>query len=57
MTALAKIEAIDETLKTLTEAWKDAAPEKAEKWRVKIDEVLDSRIEQMAIRDSAAWPQ
>lgn len=47
-----KIEAIDETLKTTTDAWKDAAPDKAEKWRRKIDVLLDQRLEQMAIRDS-----
>lgn len=50
-TPLEKIAAIDETLKTCTDAWKDASPDKSDKWRVKIDDLLDQRIEQMKQRD------
>jgi len=49
---ITKIAAIDETLKTCTDAWKDASPDKVNKWRIKIDDLLDQRLEQMQQRDS-----
>lgn len=51
MTPEQTIEASDETLKTYSEALADSTPEKASKWKKKIDYLLDARLEQMNLRD------
>jgi len=49
-----KIDAIDETLRTHSEAWQDAPAEKKSRWWKKINELLDQRLLAMAERDAQA---
>jgi len=52
MNPIETIAAIDETLKTYSEALEDAKDERKPFWRKKIDNLLDTRLEQMKLRDS-----
>lgn len=52
MTPIETIASIDETLKTYSEALEDAKDERKPFWKKKIDALLDSRFEQMNLRDS-----
>jgi hypothetical protein len=49
---LEKIKQVDEKLSILRESWADSKPEKRASWMIKINQVLDERIELMKLRDN-----
>jgi hypothetical protein len=49
---LAQIKQVDEKLSILKESWADSKPEKRTSWMIKINQVLDERLELMKMRDA-----
>jgi hypothetical protein len=49
---LEKIKQVDEKLSILRESWADSKPEKRISWMIKINQVLDERLELMKMRNA-----